>query len=82
MWWLQPPFPSDRKYFDNEYTKNLCVYCSFSKAVKKRQPRSFSENLCFPYTHAKLHFFMSSSMDLLDHLTAMEIFVFNSFLRY
>ena len=64
MWWLQPPFPSDRKYFDNEYTKNLCVYCRFSKAVKKKATKEFFRKFVFslytckaPFFHVKLYGF-------------------------
>ena len=60
MWWLQPPFPSDRKYFDKEYKKNLCVYCSF-KAVKEKPTKEFFRKFVFslytckaPFFHVKL----------------------------
>ena len=72
------PHTHIRKYFVKGYKNNFCAYCSF-KAVKK-QCKGLSENLCFLYKHAKLYFFMSSSMDLLGPLTAMERFIFSIFL--
>ena len=59
--------------------KIIFVYIA-ALSSKKKQRKSFSENLCFLYKHAKPYFFMSSSMDLLGPLTAIERFVFNIFL--
>ena len=67
----------------NILLKNISIIFVYIVALisKKKQRKSFSENLCFLYKHAKPYFFMSSSMDLLGPLTAMEGFVFNFFSR-
>ena len=64
-----PSYPY-RKYFVKEYKNNFCLYCSFK--VVKKTTAAFQTISVFSIK-------MSSSMDLLGPLTAMERFVFNFF---